>query len=43
MRHLIASLKTGNWKVLLACFLYFDTGFTTWVMFGPLSPIDSRA
>jgi NNP family nitrate/nitrite transporter-like MFS transporter len=38
MKHLIASLKAGNWKTLLACFLYFDTGFTVWVMFGPLAP-----
>jgi NNP family nitrate/nitrite transporter-like MFS transporter len=27
---------------LLACFLYFDTGFTTWVMFGPLAPFISK-
>jgi len=38
MKQVIASLKTGNWKALLACFLYFDTGFTAWVMFGPLAP-----
>ena len=38
MKQLIASLKSGNWKALLACFLYFDTGFTAWVMFGPLAP-----
>src|SRR5208282_3825280 len=25
-----------------ACFLYFDTGFTVWVMFGPLAPYVSR-
>ena len=42
MKHLIASLRSGNWKALLACFLYFDTGFTTWVMFGPLAPFISR-
>ncbi len=23
---------------MLACFLYFDTGFTVWVMLGPLAP-----
>src|SRR5260370_20949170 len=42
MKHLIGSLKSGNWKALLACFLYFDTGFTTWVMFGPLAPFISK-
>lgn len=39
---LIASLRSGNWKALLACFLYFDTGFTVWVMFGPLAPYISK-
>ena len=38
MTHLLNSLKSGNWRALLACFLYFDTGFTVWVMFGPLAP-----
>ena len=38
MRQVMTSLKAGNWKVLLACFLYFDTGFTVWVMLGPLAP-----
>ncbi|MDE0853727.1 MAG: MFS transporter, partial [Nevskia sp.] len=38
MKQVIASLKSGNWKALLACFLYFDTGFTVWVMLGPLAP-----
>ncbi len=38
MPHVVASLRSGNWKSLLACFLYFDTGFTTWVMLGPLAP-----
>lgn len=42
MSRLLASLRSGNWKALLACFLYFDTGFTTWVMFGPLAPFISR-
>lgn len=42
MRELIASLRSGNWKALLACFLYFDTGFTVWVMFGPLAPYVSK-
>src|SRR3982074_617543 len=42
MSRLIASLRSGNWKALLACFLYFDTGFTTWVMFGPLAPFISK-
>ncbi|TKC86362.1 NarK/NasA family nitrate transporter [Trinickia terrae] len=38
MKHLLTSLKSGNWRALLACFLYFDTGFTVWVMLGPLAP-----
>src|SRR5215469_11142801 len=42
MKNLLASLRSGNWKALLACFLYFDTGFTAWVMFGPLAPFISR-
>src|ERR1700730_11674706 len=42
MSRLIVSLKSGNWKALLACFLYFDTGFTTWVMFGPLAPFIAK-
>src|SRR6185312_8595197 len=42
MKQLIDSLKSGNWKALLACFLYFDTGFTTWVIFGPLAPFISK-
>ncbi|WP_186200769.1 MFS transporter [Burkholderia gladioli] len=33
-----ASLSSGNWRSLLACFLYFDTGFTVWVLYGPLAP-----
>lgn len=42
MKHVIASLRSGNWKALLASFLYFDTGFTAWVMFGPLAPFISK-
>jgi NNP family nitrate/nitrite transporter-like MFS transporter len=42
MRNVVESLKSGNWKALLACFLYFDTGFTVWVMFGPLAPFISK-
>lgn len=42
MQQVIASLRSGNWKALLACFLYFDTGFTVWVMFGPLAPFISK-
>ncbi|GAB3630295.1 MFS transporter [Pandoraea terrae] len=38
MKTLSQSLKSGNWRALLACFLYFDTGFTVWVMLGPLAP-----
>ena len=42
MKNLIASVRSGNWQALLACFLYFDTGFTVWVMFGPLAPFISK-
>ena len=42
MQSVIRSLKSGNRLSLLACFLYFDTGFTTWVMFGPLAPFISK-
>jgi MFS transporter, NNP family, nitrate/nitrite transporter len=42
MKQLMSSLRSGNWKALLACFLYFDTGFTAWVMFGPLAPFISK-
>lgn len=38
MKNLIVSLKSGDWRALLASFLYFDTGFTVWVMYGPLAP-----
>ena len=38
MSTLTQSLKSGNWRALVACFLYFDTGFTVWVMLGPLAP-----
>ena len=42
MDNLLNSLRSGNWKSLLACFLYFDTGFTVWVMFGALAPFITR-
>jgi NNP family nitrate/nitrite transporter-like MFS transporter len=42
MRDIAATLRSGNWKALLACFLYFDTGFTVWVMFGPLAPFIAK-
>ncbi len=42
MKKLLTSLQSGNWKALIACFLYFDTGFTVWVMFGPLAPFISK-
>lgn len=37
MKNVLGHLRSGNWKSLLACFLYFDTGFTVWVMYGPLA------
>jgi MFS transporter, NNP family, nitrate/nitrite transporter len=42
MKQITTALTCGNWKSLLACFLYFDTGFTAWVMFGPLAPFIAR-
>ncbi len=42
MTRLVATLRSGNWKTLLACFVYFDTGFTVWVMLGPLAPFIAR-
>src|SRR6185437_11082897 len=42
MRQVLRSVRSGNWKSLLACFLYFDTGFTAWVMFGPLAPFIAK-
>jgi NNP family nitrate/nitrite transporter-like MFS transporter len=43
MKNVIGSLKSGDWRALLACFLYFDTGFTVWVLFGPLAPFISKS
>ncbi len=37
MRNVLGHVRAGDWKSLLACFLYFDTGFTVWVMYGPLA------
>lgn len=43
MRNVVASLKSGDWRTLLACFLYFDTGFTVWVLYGPLAPFIGKS
>src|ERR1700736_3946610 len=43
MKNVIGSLKSGDWRALLACFLYFDTGFTVWVLFGPLAPFIGKS
>ena len=42
MKNLLTSLRSGNWRSLVACFLYFDTGFTVWVLYGPLAPFISK-
>lgn len=42
VQNVISALKSGNWKTLVACFLYFDTGFTVWVMFGSLAPFIAK-
>ncbi len=38
MRSMLSQLRAGNWRALLASFLYFDTGFTVWLLYGPLAP-----
>ncbi|WP_308387942.1 MFS transporter [Acidithiobacillus sp. AMEEHan] len=38
MQSLLSQLRAGNWRALLASFLYFDTGFTVWLLYGPLAP-----
>jgi NNP family nitrate/nitrite transporter-like MFS transporter len=42
LKSILESLRLGRWQTLLACFLYFDTGFTAWVMLGPLAPYIAR-
>lgn len=43
MKNLQHTLRSGNWRSLLACFLYFDTGFTVWVLYGPLAPFIGKS
>ncbi|AEK57777.1 NarK/NasA family nitrate transporter [Acidithiobacillus caldus] len=38
MHSVLSQLRAGNWRALLASFLYFDTGFTVWLLYGPLAP-----
>lgn len=38
MKELLNMLRSGNWRALVASFLYFDTGFTVWLLYGPLAP-----
>lgn len=38
MAKIWAHLRSGDWRSLVASFLYFDTGFTVWLLFGPLAP-----
>ncbi|WP_291523875.1 MFS transporter, partial [Acidithiobacillus sp.] len=38
MKEFLTLLRTGNWRALVASFLYFDTGFTVWLLYGPLAP-----
>lgn len=33
--NILQALKSGNWKNLIAMLVYFDTGFTAWLLFGP--------
>ncbi|NVH71084.1 NarK/NasA family nitrate transporter [Paraburkholderia sp. JPY432] len=43
MKNVMHSLRSGDWRALVACFLYFDTGFTVWVLYGPLAPFISKS
>jgi len=43
MKNLKHALSSGNWRSLVACFLYFDTGFTVWVLYGPLAPFIGKS
>lgn len=43
MKNLQHALRSGNWRSLLACFLYFDTGFTIWIVYGPLAPFIGKS
>jgi len=38
MTKILDHLRSGDWRSLCASFLYFDTGFTVWLLFGPLAP-----
>lgn len=42
MRRFLALMQSGDWRSLVASFLYFDTGFTVWLLFGPLAPYIGR-
>lgn len=37
MTKILSALQSGDWRSLLASFLYFDTGFTVWLLYGPLA------
>jgi MFS transporter, NNP family, nitrate/nitrite transporter len=39
----IEALKSGDPKTLFAAFLYFDTGFTVWLLLGALAPFLAEA
>ncbi|WP_323072914.1 MFS transporter [Mycetohabitans endofungorum] len=43
MKNLLGLLRSGDWRALVACFLYLDTGFTVWVLFGPLAPFINKS
>jgi len=38
VRRIIEAIKSGNPKALFASFLYFDTGFSIWLLLGALAP-----
>ncbi len=42
MRDIIKALKSGDIKALIASFIYFDTGFSIWLMFGALAPFIAK-
>lgn len=40
--NILQALKMGNIKALVASFIYFDTGFSIWLLFGVLAPFISQ-
>lgn len=43
VRDTLSSLKKGNWKALVASFMYFDNSFSVWLILGALGPFIAEA